>query len=43
MMLLFRTQLVLGDGEQCRVRRLQQGAACESGACRQELEHWRGS
>ena len=35
------TKLVLADGEQGRIGRLQQGTACEGGAGRQELQHCR--
>ena len=34
-------KLVLADGEQSRIGRLQQGAATEGGAGRQELQHCR--
>jgi len=36
---LLGSKVVFADGEQTRVGRLQQSAACEGGACRQQLEH----
>ena len=40
---LLASQIVFADGEQPRVGRLQQSTACESGSCRQQLEHCAGS